>query len=241
MKLLIIRHGQSANNLLHEQRGSYEGRSPDPLLTELGMLQARRLAEAMVSGRQPAPEVLYTSLMSRAVQTAAPIAEALDLPIMGRLDAYECGGPYSGSPLDPRPHPGAAASELLALSDRLVLPEGADEDGWYHGQGEDELARAYRGARLIHNLKRLHLGSEVLVGLVRHEWISQYLLRAALGFHANEGIAEPWLALYNTGTILLDFEQPVPITETHHSGGELERVLEWHNCFVHLPADEISG
>ena len=87
----------------------------------------------------------------------------------------------------------------------------------------------------------MHLGSEVLVGLVCHEWISQYLLRAALGFHANEGIAEPWLALYNTGTILLDFEQPVPITETHHSGGELERVLEWHNCFVHLPADEISG
>ena len=34
VKLLIIRHGQSANNLLHATTGSYAGREADPLLTE---------------------------------------------------------------------------------------------------------------------------------------------------------------------------------------------------------------
>lgn len=241
VKLLIIRHGQSANNALHSQTGSFEGRSPDPMLTELGVLQARRLGEAMVAGHQPAPEVLYSSLMSRAVQTSAAIADALDLPIMGRLDSYECGGPYSGTPLDPKPYPGAPARDLLAISERLVLPEGADETGWYRGHGEDDLARAYRGARVIHDIKRAHLGEDRLIGLVCHEWISQYLLRAALGFPATEGIAEPWFSLNNTGTILIDFEQPVPITEVHHNGGSMERVLEWHNNCCHLDADEISG
>ncbi len=241
VKLLIIRHGQSANNLLHATTGSYAGREADPLLTELGRLQAARLAEAMVVGRQPAPQVLYTSLMSRAVQTAAVIAETLDIEVHGRLDAFECGGPYLGMPEDPTPYCGAPASALRALSDRLVLPAGADETGWYRGDGEDDLERAYRGARVIHDLKQAHLGTDRLVALVCHEWISQHLVRAALGFHADNGVAEPWLSLNNTGTIMIDFEQPVPVTEATHDGGLIERVLEWHNNTSHLLPEQITG
>lgn len=241
MKLLIIRHGESTNNLLHATTGSYLGRAADPRLTERGEQQCLALGRAMTRGRQPAPQVLYSSLMWRAVQTASFIAEALDLPILGHLDAYECGGPYSGTPQQPAPHPGAAASELRSISDRLQLPAGADETGWYRGHGEDDPARAARGARVIDELRRVHGGQEVMVGLVCHEWISQHLVRAALGWPALGGVAEPWLSLNNTGTTLIDFEQPVPVTETEHGGGELERVLEWANNCRHLTAEQISG
>lgn len=241
MKLLIIRHGESANNLLHATTGSYEGRHPDPHLTPLGELQCQKLARAMLAGLQPAPQVLYSSLMRRALQSAAPIAEALDLDVIGHLEAYECGGPYIGTPVDPRPYPGASADELMAISARLKLPPGVDETGWYRGSGEDDLERAARGARVIDGLKEQYLGQEILIGLVCHEWIGQYLVRAALGFRAPGGIAEPWLSLNNAGTTLIDFEQPVPVTETAHDGGEVERVLEWHNNYVHLEFDQISG
>lgn len=241
MKLLIIRHGESANNLLHATTGSYEGRAADPHLTALGQLQCQKLARAMLAGLQPAPQVLYSSLMRRAVQTADAIAESLEMDILGHLEAYECGGPYVGTPANPQPYSGASASELMEISPRLKLPAGVDEDGWYHGSGESDLERAARGARVIDGLKQQYLGQDVMIGMVCHEWISQYLVRAALGFRAPGGIAEPWLSLSNSATTLIDFEQPVPVTETVHDGGEVERVLEWHNNYVHLEYDQITG
>lgn len=240
MKLLIIRHGQSSNNLLHATTGSFDGRSADPELTELGLAQCHALADAMVGGVQPAPDVLYSSLMARAVQTAAVLADALDLPVIGHAELYECGGPYHGSPADPQHYPGATATQLRGMSARLRLPAGAGDEGWYFGNGEDDQARADRGARVIEQLRQAHFGTDVLVGVVCHEWISQYLIRAALDFHAEGGIAEPWLRLHNTATTLIDFEQPVPETEAFHGGSDLERVLVWHNSSVHLTGDLLS-
>lgn len=241
MKLLIIRHGESTNNLLHSTTGGFEGRSPDPLLTPRGQQQAKLLAKAMSEGDQPAPTILYCSLMSRAVQTASAIADALDLRMIGHLEAYEAGGPYEGLPDAPVPHPGAGRSALLGISERLDLPESVDETGWYRGAGEDDPARAIRGERVVRGLVETHQGTDEIVGVVCHEWISQYLIRAAIGFTPAGGIAEPWLGLSNTATTLIDMEQPVPVTETSHAGGNIERVLEWHNNTRHLPLELITG
>lgn len=46
MRFVVIRHGQSSNNLLYEQTGGSDGRHHDAPLTELGHLQATRLAAA---------------------------------------------------------------------------------------------------------------------------------------------------------------------------------------------------
>lgn len=241
MKLLIIRHGQSLNNQLYSMTGSYDRRSPDPELTELGHLQAQRLVEAMQGGIQPWVDVLYSSLMTRALQTAGPIAECCGVDVLGHPEAYECGGPYCGSPVDPVPHPGSPRSQLQSIHHRIVLSDQATEEGWYDGQGEDEPARAERGRRVIADLKDRYLGQDVTVGLVCHEMISQYLLRAAIDFHPVNGLAEPWFSLNNTGTIYIDMEQPTPVTEIEHNGGHTERVVEWHNNCGHLRLDEISG
>lgn len=241
MKLLIIRHGQSSNNLLHANTGSYDGRLPDPEMTDLGHRQSQRLAQAMLHEAQPAPDVLYSSLMVRAVQTAAPIADALDIPVLGHLEAYECGGPYVGVPNDPQPHPGATRSELEQLCPRLELPPEVDDSGWYRGSTESMQQRATRGRKVITDLRRSYGGQDITIGIVCHEMIAQYFIRAALGFETVGGIVEPWLSLNNTGTTYVDFEQPVPVTETEHSGHAIERVLSWHNNCVHLDAEEISG
>lgn len=241
MKLLIIRHGQSENNLLHATTGSYDGRSPDPEMTDLGHQQAQLLADSMTVMAQPAPDVLYSSLMVRAVQTAVPIANTLDIPIYGHMDAYECGGPYVGVPHDPQPHPGASRETLQALSERLILPDEVDESGWYRGSTESMVERGRRGHKVITDLRKQYSGQDITIGIVCHEMIAQYLIRSSLGFETSDGSVEPWLSLNNTGTTYIDFEQPVPVTETEHSGHEIERVLAWHNNCVHLDADHISG
>lgn len=50
MYVYLIRHGQSANNLLYAQTGSDTGRDFDPPLTELGQRQAAALAQFIASG-----------------------------------------------------------------------------------------------------------------------------------------------------------------------------------------------
>lgn len=70
MDLLIIRHALP-------QRVETVGRAADPPLSELGHVQARALAAWL---EPEGVDALYTSPLQRALETAAPVAEALGLP-----------------------------------------------------------------------------------------------------------------------------------------------------------------
>lgn len=92
MKLLLIRHAESVNQVLERTPHYNEQRLPDPPLSDLGRQQAEALAKWAAS--EPIfGEVthLYSSLMTRAIQTAAPLAKALELDIHGLANAYEWG------------------------------------------------------------------------------------------------------------------------------------------------------
>ena len=67
-KLILVRHGETLLN----REGRVQGLSDAPL-SELGKAQARAVADALASD---APFHLYSSPLSRAVQTARPIADA---------------------------------------------------------------------------------------------------------------------------------------------------------------------
>src|SRR5687767_1496525 len=71
--LYLIRHGQSAGNA----EGRFGGHGPTPL-SELGVQQAEKTARVLA---KEGINAIYTSDLLRAVQTAGPLAELLDLPI----------------------------------------------------------------------------------------------------------------------------------------------------------------
>lgn len=73
-RLYLIRHGQSAGNA----EGRFGGHSPTPL-SELGLEQAKLTACALAKEKIQA---IYSSDLLRAVQTAEPLAELLNLPII---------------------------------------------------------------------------------------------------------------------------------------------------------------
>ena len=99
MRLYLIRHGQSVNNALYEQ-GLERDRHFDPDLTEIGHEQARRVAQYLAEsndmpGRLSEPfklSHLYCSAMTRAMQTAQPIAAALNIQPEVWVDVHETGG-----------------------------------------------------------------------------------------------------------------------------------------------------
>jgi 2,3-bisphosphoglycerate-dependent phosphoglycerate mutase len=202
VRFVVIRHGQSTNNLLWETTGSEAGRHPDTPLTEIGHRQAALLAEHVHAVLPWRVDALYTSLMARAVQTAAPIAAALDLPLIGRTDLYEVGGPFDLDPVTHErvPHPGASADELRGISDRLVLPDGVNGSGWWSGpvedEGNDPVDRAYR---LVTDLRATHQPDATLA-LVSHGYFSQFLFREFMGIDSMPG----WVEIHNTSLSLYE-------------------------------------
>ena len=73
-KLILIRHGESSFNLVKR----YTGQTDVPL-TELGQKQAEITAQYILSNYKI--DTIYSSDLSRAVKTAEPIANALNLEI----------------------------------------------------------------------------------------------------------------------------------------------------------------
>lgn len=74
IRLVLIRHGETDWNI----EGRYQGQA-DPPLNAVGIEQAEELAEAL---RKVRPEVLYSSPLKRALQTAQIISERLKIPVI---------------------------------------------------------------------------------------------------------------------------------------------------------------
>ncbi len=87
-RLLLIRHGQTGGN-----RQRYVGWEDVPL-DETGAAQARAVAELLAGERIDA---VYSSPLTRAMDTARPLAEARGLPIQVREELKEIDyGQYQG-------------------------------------------------------------------------------------------------------------------------------------------------
>ena len=210
MRFVLIRHGQSTNNALWAESGDELGREVDARLTALGEAQADALAAyATYPGLPWALTHLYASPMARAVQTAAPLADALDLPLTLSRDLFEVGGPYEllNDTREQVAHPGSGSSVIAALSDRVHLPDWLTEEGWWRGEVERERdVYVARADRLIGALRATHDHDDV-VGLVSHGWFGNVLLGRLLGIADMNGAFE----LANTSISLLeDTEEGVP-------------------------------
>lgn len=228
MRLVLIRHAQSGNNLLYAQTGATSGRSPDPGITDLGHEQTRLLAAAVADGVLPWDiDHLYCSLMTRAIQTAVPVAEALDLPVHGHAELFEVRGPYDVDPESGEdvPHPGAGRDALGAHSDRFVLPYEAGADGWWSGPVEGDPDVPARARRVVAGLRATH-GPDATVALVTHGYFTQFLLRELLGIEAMTG----WFDIHNTSITLLE-------DDLDHPGRVHVVRLDWQ---PHLAPEQVT-
>ncbi|MFN8196073.1 MAG: histidine phosphatase family protein [Nocardioidaceae bacterium] len=226
MDVVLIRHGQSGNNLIWEQTGGSAGRDPDTPLTDLGLEQARALARWFAEDPS-APRVteLHTSLMYRAVQTAAPLAEALDLPLRAHRELFEVGGPYEEDEATGERswHPGSPIEALRAVSSRL---EHASDDPWWSGPVEEDGAASARARRVVEGVlggvREPRPGS--CVALVTHGYFSQFLFRALLGISEMDG----WIQVDNTAV-------------SHFRVTELGMLALGLNTVPHLTPEQVTA
>jgi 2,3-bisphosphoglycerate-dependent phosphoglycerate mutase len=166
--------------------------------------------------------------MLRAVETVAPVAAALDLPVEGRLDLHEVGGVFEGEFLESaaRGHPGAPAGQLLAVCPQLHLPEGVDETGWYRLRPEPIDEGRIRAERVVAGLREDYGPTDEVLAVVAHGWFFQYILGAFLGLGLGpDGHLPQWFTFKNTATAYL----VEPDTDHFHN-----RRIVWLNRTDHL-------
>jgi len=123
MRLYLIRHGQSYVNL-----PNWEGGYVDAGLTDLGQQQAGRVADWLA--QHVRPTAMYASTMRRAQETAAHIAQATGLHVVGDDRLREVGNCYpdaSPVPLDPPP----VYADFWATQ-RPFSPTFAHGESWLH-------------------------------------------------------------------------------------------------------------
>ncbi|WP_162393690.1 histidine phosphatase family protein [Deinococcus kurensis] len=199
MKLLLIRHAQSENNVIEAQPDYAQARQPDPPLTARGHASARQFAQdADLSGVTH----LYTSLMLRAVQTAAPIAARLILPAHGIERAYEYGGLTTGPAGGFTPVTGGDHASLRAHCPALIWPAHLAGQAWDGGAEAWEAPLFHaRATHVLTDLRTRHHEQD-RVALITHHDFAGALIRAALGWPATD--MPPTFHLAHLGTALLD-------------------------------------
>jgi 2,3-bisphosphoglycerate-dependent phosphoglycerate mutase len=227
MQLYFIRHGQSENNLLWTQTGSFDGRNEDPELTPVGWQQAEVLAEALAAiprgpdygealpGLNYNPQNvrgfglthLYCSLMVRAVQTGQVVARALDLPLVAWPDIHETGGIHfrdletgeiSGLP-------GHGRSFFESHYPQLVLPDSVSEAGWWNRPFEKYEERPKRAQRFLQELARRHGGSDDRAAVISHGGFYNHVMRRLLD--VPEERDRRWFSMNNAAITRIDFDE----------------------------------
>jgi 2,3-bisphosphoglycerate-dependent phosphoglycerate mutase len=217
--LLLIRHAQSQNNALGDER-----RVPDPNITELGGTQAAKLATAI---QRLAPTKLYCSPFLRSLETARPISRVTGLTPIVRQDLYEQGGCHRGHLPGKRvAERGMGREEISGRYSGWILDPRLGSDGWYdldHYETEDEArVRAGRVKRWF-ELDTNH-AIEDRVAMVIHADFKMRLMEAFLGLDQTD---RHFGEVVNTSVSRLSLSQ-----------GRWK--LDYWNVFTHLDGEEVT-
>ena len=77
---------------------------------------------------------IYSSPFRRALQTAAPIAAALRVPVRVAVSLHEMWGQYAYQPDGSvRQHPGLSRAEMLQIASSAELGDEVTDKGWWFG------------------------------------------------------------------------------------------------------------
>ena len=243
MKLYIIRHAQSTNNALANQRD----RVYDPLLTELGYRQADIVARHVATGTDPEFVAgvseedtaadsrqgynisrLYCSAMQRSLLTARPIAEAMRIRPEIWVDIHEHGGIFldHGGQQGIIGYPGKSRSEILEEFPDYVLPDEVTEEGWWDPKrGMEDWPACHGRAIKVAATLREWAASQERVAIISHGGFIDALLKALTDQLPSRQL---YYHHYNTAITRIDFRPEGPLD------------IRYINRFDHLPPDLIS-
>ena len=216
MRLFIIRHGQSKNNVLMAEingrraRGMISSaeaeeewlrvREDDPPLTAEGLKEAQQLAQfySRVFFEVGTRLQIMPSPFLRTCQTCEPLARSMgDLAkVVVNADIFENGGVYKagrdahGNTLRIAPGECMSAADIRRLFPGFDTTKLPSEGPWYTSSYEDEASAAARAVRVANWLKsstlQKQVGDDILV-LVMHGGFIDVLIKALLGLSSSEG------------------------------------------------------
>lgn len=210
MRLYLIRHAESENNVLIKQ--TLYRRKVDPDLTALGYQQRDVLARHIGSepdavGERFAIDRLYTSAMHRSLLTTKPVSDALGLAPMVWPDLHEKGGMFQERNGDIRGFSGMSRSAILEQFPGYQLPDEVTESGWYDAAlgREPETHSYYRAIKVARNLRERSDADEV-IALVSHAGFLDLLLKVIF----EQLPARPYTMRYyhdNTAITRINFDE----------------------------------
>ena len=224
MELYFIRHGQSQNNAGWGNPDYKE--NPDPALTEIGHEQACYVAEFLKDAQSIRdPERwnvqnrlgfglthIYTSLMERAVNTAAPTARALGIPFAAWEEIHESGGIFGrDGEIKLKGLPGKTRDYYEHYFPELSLPEHLDGTGWWNRPFETEEQCQERAQKFLAELLARHGDREGLpeqrVAIFSHGGFFVHLMFAILNAPWRQAAHESksWFMMNNCAITRIDF------------------------------------
>jgi len=163
-KLFIVRHGETDYN----KNGMMQGRSIDAPLNKTGLIQSENVAQKL---EQENPEILVSSSMKRAIQTAEPLSGRMSAEINSFRDLDEMDfGDFEGK-------------RSADIHDELINIHNT----WASGEvdqpisgGESPLEVFHRANGRIVDLLKQHTGKTTVI--VLHGRLIRILLSEWLGF-----------------------------------------------------------
>ena len=162
-RIIAIRHGETAWNVDTRIQGQL-----DIPLNDTGRWQAERLARALAA--REAIDVVYTSDLLRAWETARPVAEATGAPLHTDEGLRERGfGSFQGKTF----------TEIEAAMPDEARRWRQRDPVWAPPGGESLTAMRRRVIETLHALASRHVGEQIV--LVAHGGVMDVLYRAATG------------------------------------------------------------
>ena len=184
MHLLLVRHGQSANNVIEKEVGDGgnfdKARVPDPALSELGFKQAEALGKSLSEKLQNETSVrLIVSGMRRALQTIQPLSRELAIPPLVRPDTFERNGMFTKSGTEITQCDGLTAEEIQDEFSGFNVSE--LEAGWGRVETDEEcFERAGRVAASLREMALVSPPTDVVV-FVSHMDFLDHLFKKLMG------------------------------------------------------------
>lgn len=185
MHIYCIRHGESTNNCLEGDSQYHSKRSSDPELTPLGAAQAesaaRYMHEYVQQQHSTTQPILYSSYMTRAVQTAAALSQRFSIPILAWRDLHERGGcvQYCESTTRYISEPGHGREFYQTNYPMLIPDEHIRDSGWNLLKAPENNRRCYKRAKkVLSELEKRHAAETRPILLISHRMFIAALIAA---------------------------------------------------------------